>query len=188
MSERRGHSEKRFDWLCFSPKHEPQRGDDLPGGIVSRGARRTVFHPTANPSAGQQPARLQRPQILAGSGQRQLQVLGRSGDGLTWSPDRQSEDLQAFAVSENAAGAPKGRLMRRPHSSLYAHFAKCATWSCAGGAPPTQLQPLLIKRQIQAAHECLEPIGRNSHAASILFAEVAGKSTLHGLRCLHAAA
>lgn len=131
MREARGQFENCFDRLCSSPEDQAQCFDNFLGSTFVRPRGRPVFHAAANASASQQAARFQSAQVLAGSRHRQAHALGDSGYGLVWLPDQESECLQAFAVSQNTAGAPKRRLTRRRHEGeSYPHTLQSVTnWS-----------------------------------------------------------
>ena len=115
-----------YDRLRSSPEDQAQCFDNFLGSTFARPRGRPVFHAAANPSASQQSARFQSAQVLAGCRHGQAHALGDRGYGLVWLPDQESECLQAFAVSQNTAGAPKRRLTRKRHSGSHTpHFAKC---------------------------------------------------------------
>src|SRR5437868_1730294 len=115
MREGRGQFENRFYRLRSLSEDQPQSFDNFVGSTFGLPCGGPVFHAPANTSASQQPARFQSAQVLAGGRHRQAHALGDSGYGLVWLPDQQREYLQAFAVSQNTAGAPKRRLTRRRH-------------------------------------------------------------------------
>jgi len=130
MREGRGQFENRFDRLRPPPEDQAQCSDNFPGSTFARARGRAVFHAAANASASQQPARFQSAQVLTGSRHRQAHALGDSGYGLVWLPDQESECLQAFAVSQNTAGAPKRRLTRSRHGGSHVHTLQSMTnWS-----------------------------------------------------------
>jgi hypothetical protein len=112
MSEGRRGFEEHIGGLRSSTDNHPQCDEDLPGSTFSRGRRGPVFHAEAHPPASQQPPRFQRAQVLAGGWKRQPHMPGHAGDRLARLPNQQSEYLQALAVSQDTAGAPKRRLTR----------------------------------------------------------------------------
>ena len=112
MREARSQFEDRFDRLRF-PEDQTQCFDNFLSSTFARPWRRLIFHAAANTSARQQSARFQSPQILTRSRHRQPHPRGDSGYGLARLPNQESKRLQAFAVSQNTAGAPKRRLTRR---------------------------------------------------------------------------
>jgi hypothetical protein len=113
MREARGQFENLFDRPRSPPEGQAKCFDNFLGITFTRPRRRPVFHATADASTSQQSARFQSAQILTGRRHRQPHALGDSGYGLVWLPDQESKRLQAFAVSQDTAGAPKRRLTRR---------------------------------------------------------------------------
>jgi hypothetical protein len=123
MREGRRHFEEHIGGLRFSTDNHPKCGEDLPGSAFSRARRWPVFHAQAHPPATQQRACFQRAQVLAGGWERQPHLPGHAGDRLVRLPNQQSEYLQALAVSQHTAGAPKrwltrGRLRRTHRNTL----------------------------------------------------------------------
>ena len=110
MREARGQFENCFDRLRSPPEDQAQCFDNFLGSTFAHPRGRPVFHAAANAAASQQSARFQSAQVLTGSWHRQAHALGDSGYGLVWLPDQESKSLQAFAVSQDTAGAPKRRL------------------------------------------------------------------------------
>jgi hypothetical protein len=127
MREGCGQFEDRFDRLRSPPEDQAQCFDNFLGSTFARSRGRPVFHAAANASASQQSPRFQSAQVLTGSRHGQAHALGDSGYGLVWLPDQEGECLQAFAISQNTAGAPKRRLTRRRPGGIHVHTLQSMT-------------------------------------------------------------
>ena len=134
MREARGQFENWFDRLRSSPEDQAECFNNFLGSTFAlpedgrystrRPSRRQVSNPRASSA-----------RALTGRRHRQAHALGDSGYGLVWLPDQESECLQAFAVSQNTAGAPKRRLTRRRRHGVesYPHTLQSVTnWSTRG--------------------------------------------------------
>ena len=115
MCEARGQFEDHFNRLRSSTEDPVQCFDNFSGRTFARARTHLVFHAPSHASTSHQPARFQSAQVLTGCRHRQAHAVGNGGYGLVWLPDQESEYLQAFAVRQNTARAPKRRLTRRRH-------------------------------------------------------------------------
>ncbi len=118
----RGKCEERFSRLGSATKREPKGCENLAASASGTGGRWTVFDPKPHPPAGQQPARFQCAQVLTGGRHRQLHLPRQRRDRLTGLPDQPSQDLEAFTVCQDTAGAPKRGLNSRRHGQRHTHI------------------------------------------------------------------
>jgi hypothetical protein len=113
MGEARGQFKNSFNRSPSLPEGRASCFDNFLSITFTSARGRAVLHASANASAGQQSARLQSAQILTGSRHRQAYALSDRGYSLVWLADQKSNNLEAFVISQDTAGAPKRRLISR---------------------------------------------------------------------------
>ena len=119
MCERSGQLEEPLETTSAAAEYSTQRCDDLISGSFAPAIGQSVFNPRTHPTAGQQPPRLQRAQILAGSRTRELHLPSDARDTLSGVPREQSQDLKALTVRDDATSAPKSRLEKRRGATIH---------------------------------------------------------------------
>ncbi len=133
MGEGRRQLVERLDRMGLALERSSQGGTQSGRGLSARAQRGSVFHPATRAADFEQPSGFQRPQGLAGQGQRLFQAQGHRGDAQGRVLVEQAEHLQARPIGQHTAGAPERRGRGSRHG---AYFAKCAFFGQASPVLP----------------------------------------------------
>jgi len=167
VSERCGCPEHGRDGIGFPSKDKTQCYRERLSCPCRLSAAGLIRHVTAFTPGGQKAARLQRPQVLTGHGDGQMQTVGNRCHGLIGFFQETAQNAQAVAVGQHPAGAPESRLQFAGGSHGHtlqsvALFGKRYLWH--GERPRTASS---IKRERNAAvrgfQNGLRPPGRRRY-------------------------